>query len=453
MQHWKWSIALVAGLMAAPAQAQTFQEALVQAYNRNPALAAARAGLRAVDEGVPQALSGWRPSLTAAADAGRARRETSPASQVFGGRQDLSPLSGSLNVKQPIYSGGSTLAQTEAAEADVLSGRSDLLAAEQEALREAIVAYVDVLRDTAVVDLNRNNEQVLRRQLEATRNRFEVGEITRTDVAQAEARLSRATADRITAEGALAVSRAGFGRAIGQPPGTLAKPPALNGVPETEEQAMEIALKNNPRLNAALFLEESSRHQIRAASGALLPEVSLNASISRSEESNIRDNVSNDARVTANVAIPLYEGGGTYAQVRQLRQINNQRRLQVEDARRFVREGVTRTLENMITARANLVARRAQIDASAVALEGIQQEAEVGARTVLDVLDAEQELLDARVALVRAERDEYVASAELRGALGQLTAEALALPVERYDPSENYQRVRGKWIGLDGGLN
>ena len=178
----------------------------------------------------------------------------------------------------------------------------------------------------------------------------------------------------------------------------------------------------------------------------------MNATLSRTEENNVKDFVFKDARVTANVTVPLYEGGNAYSQVRQLRQINAQRRLQIDDARRLVRESLTAAQENLVTARANLEARRTQIEASASALAGIRQEAEVGARTVLDVLDAEQETLDARVALVRAERDEYVANADLQAALGQLTAEAMGLPVQRYDPTVNYDRVRNKWIGLDGGL-
>lgn len=440
------------GVTARAAQAESLQEALVLAYQANPALAAAQAELRAIDEGVPQALSGWRPNIAASGEVGRGWRETAPASPVFGGKSNLRPLGASLNIKQPLYNGGSTVAQTDSAEAAVLAGRFDLSAVEQQVLREAIVAYVDVLRDAAVLDLNRNNEQVLRRQLEANQNRFEVGEITRTDVAQAEARLSRATADRITAEGGFLVSRAAYSRAIGQAPGALSKPPPLPVSTDSFEQALEIAFRNNPQLNAALHREESARHQISAASGALLPELSVNATLSRNEEGSIKDFVAKDARVTANVTVPLYESGNAYSQVRQLRQINAQRRLQVDDARRLVRESLTAAQENLVTARANLEARRTQIEASVSALAGIRQEAEVGARTVLDVLDAEQETLDARVALVRAERDEYVANADLQAALGQLTAEAMGLPVQRYDPTVNYDRVRNKWIGLDGGL-
>jgi TolC family type I secretion outer membrane protein len=444
---------LLLALEPSQASAQTLPEALAFAYKNNPALLAARAKLRATDEGLPQALAGWRPSLTVSGEGGYARRETQPASPVFGGRSELKPLTATAELSQSVYSGGRTLAQTRAAEAQILAGRAELQTAEQDVLLAAVTAYTDVIRDQAVVELTRNNEQVLQKHLEATRNRFEVGELTRTDIAQAEARLSRARADRVTAEGALAASRAAFLRAVGMAPATLTPPPPLPSLPANEGEAQSVADEGNPQLLLARSLEESARHDIRAASGALLPDVSLNASLSRNEESSIRDFTTEDARVTAKVTVPIYESGLVYSQVRQLKQISDQRRKEIDDARRQVRESVTQAWEAFGTARANIAARQAQIQASTIALEGVSQEAEVGARTVLDVLDAEQELLDAKVAFARAERDEYVAGFTLLEALGRLTVRDLALPVELYDPAENYDRVRGKWFGLDDGLD
>lgn len=435
-----------------PAAAQSLNEALSAAYNNNPTLLAARASLRATDEGVPQALSNWRPTVSVTGEVGRLNQDyrQNSATQPDG---VITPRTLSLTVSQPLYRGGRTESATDAAEALVLAGRQDLASTERRVLLDAVTAYMDVVQNQAVLDLNRNNEEVLRRQLEATRERFRVGEITRTDVAQAESRLSRATADRISAEGALISSRAVLARVMGETPRTLTPPPPLPQLPGNEEEALAIAYDDNPDLLGARFREVAAKHDVRTISGALLPTVSLNGTATKADETTTSHVDYESGKIALSVTMPLYEAGSTYSQTRQRKQTHNQRRIQVEEQRRSVRQSVTQAWENLTTARSNIVARTAQVDAARIALEGVQQEAEVGSRTTLDVLDQEQEYLDARVAEVRARRDEYVAGYTLLSAVGRLGARQLALPVEFYDPETNYKRVRDKWFGTDGGLN
>lgn len=446
------AVAVSCMAMVQTAQAQSLNEVFSAAYNNNPTLLAARAALRATDEGVPQALSNWRPTVNLSNERGRQWLEYDPQSAA---NRDgvMNPNTLQLTVSQPLYRGGRTEAATDSAEALVLAGRQDLASTERRVLLDAVTAYMDVVQNQAVLDLNRNNEEVLRRQLEAVRERFRVGEITRTDVAQSESRLARATADRISSEGALVSSRAVLARVIGEMPRVLTPPPPLPQLPKSEEEALAISYDENPDLLGARFREVAAKNDVRTASGALLPTVSLNGSVSKADET-IRNNFETETKkVAVTVTVPLYEGGAVYSQTRQRKQVHNQRRIQVEEQRRAVRQAVVQAWENLSTARSNITARTSQVDAARIALEGVQQEAEVGSRTTLDVLDQEQEYLDARVAEVRARRDEYVAGFTLLSSVGRLGARTLALPVEYYDPTDNYDRVRGKWFGTDGGLN
>ena len=430
--------------MGGAAAAETLEEVLATAYSNNATLAAQRAALRAVDEGVPQALAGWRPTVDIDGSYGRTRQDSS-GSTVSSGAQTLSPLTATLSVAQPLYRGGRTRAGTRQAEATVLAARADLLATEQDVLLAAVTAYLDVLRDQAIVRLNRNNEQVLRRQLEATRDRFEVGEITRTDVAQAEARLSRATSDRIQAEGNVVSSRAALSQVTGTVAGALAAPPALSGLPTSVAEAIAIAVVESPSLLASRLSERASQHAIDAAIGNLLPTISLNGDIRRNEDSFTRGSVTESATITARITIPLYQAGAVASEVRQSRNTNNRRRLEIEETRRVVRQQVTQAWERLTTATDRVRSSTDQTRAAGIALEGVRAEAEVGLRTTLDTLDAEQELLDARVAVVIAERDQYVAAFDVREAIGRLNARALELPVEYYDPAAYYERVRRRW--------
>ena len=413
--------ACVAGMLLAPghAPAQTLFEAMLLAYRTNPTLEAERAALRSTAENVSQALSRLRPTAVLDGGAGVASRSDSR----FGGSDDM-PLSAALTVSQPVYLGGRVAAGVRRAENQVRAGRATLTATEQAVLLSVVTAYLDVLRDRAVVQLNRNNEQVLARQLRAARDRFEVGEVTRTDVAQAEARLSRAMSDRIQAEGGLTSSRANYRRAVGAEPDRLEAAPRPSDIPASHEEAVRIALSENPLLSSAMFSEAASRDAVDVSRGALLPSVSLSGDLIYSE---VQDSTTESAQLVARVTVPLYQAGTARSQVRQNRQINAQRRIQVEETRRRVVEAVTTAWHRLRTASARIVARIEQVRAADLALQGVRQETEVGSRTTLDVLNAEQELLDAQVALVRAQRDEYVAAFEVKSAIGRLTVAALGL--------------------------
>lgn len=439
-------LVLLAAANGAEASAQTLREALGLAYQTNPQLDAQRAQLRAVDEGVPQAKAGWRPTVTVSAFAG-----VEDSNRNRTADQDLIPRSGTVNVTQPLYRGGRTEAQVAAAEALVQAQRARLHSAEQTVLLQAVTSYMDVVRDQAIVELTRNNEQVLRRQLEAANDRFRVGEITKTDVAQAESRLARATSDRVSAEGNLISSRATFARVVGQMPATLDASPPIPQLPAGEDEALRIADAMHPDIQTAMFSEEAARRDIDTAFGALLPTLSLEANLSKSKEIQTEDLEVTTKNVLARLTVPLYQAGSEYALVRQRKETASQRRIEIDDQRRAVRQAVTRSWEGYNTARARIVANDEQARAARIALDGVQQEATVGSRTVLDVLDAEQELLNASVQVVTATRDRGVAAYQLLSSIGQLTAEKLGLPVDIYDPTQHYNKVRNQWIGLTPG--
>lgn len=437
-------VALLAGLGCGiePVSAETLKEALALAYDNNPRLLSSRAELRATDEFVPQALSGWRPTVTVDGQVGREWEDSSVA-----GSDDLTPRAANLGVTQPLYRGGRTVAGTRQAENQVLAQREVLESVEQDVLFEAVVAFMDVLRDEAVLRLNINNEQVLQRQLEAARDRFEVGEITRTDVAQAESRLSGANSGRIAAEGQLTTSRAIYRQVIGQMPGSLVRPGPAEDLPATEDEAIASS-DSNPNVQAAVYIERAAREGVDVVFGELLPEVSLRGDLTTGEDISQSGVQSDSAAILAQVVIPLYEAGATHSRVREAKERVSQRRQDIETQRRFAAQDATTAWRALETARSQIAAFESQVRAAEIALEGVQQEAAVGSRTVLDILDAEQELLDARVSLVRALRDEVVASYQLLAAVGRLTAADLDLPVEIYDVEEHYEEVRDKWWGV-----
>ncbi len=447
-----WGLAwlALAGALLVPdtGQAQSLEEALATAYSTNPTLLSARAQLKAVNEGVPQELSNWRPRVTVNASAGKQRDE--PDGPAGAGNQNLTPRTAGINVTQSLYRGGRTVAGTKRAEADVLAERENLKSIEQDVLLNAATSYMNVWRDQSVLDLTINNEKVLERQLEASRDRFQVGEITRTDVAQSESRLARATAERITAEGDLATSRAVFQEVIGIFPVVLEAPVPLGNLPLSQEEIAAAAAAGEPGLLAAKFAEESARHQVRATIGELLPEASLVGDITHSNETALEDASSESYRIQAQIAIPLYQQGLVSSRVREDKQVASQRRVQIDEARRAAEQNAIASWEDLQTALAQIISFQAEVDSSRIALEGVRQENAVGARTILDILDAEQEFLDAQVRLVVARRDDLVAGYEVLSAMGRLTAADLGLPVEIYDPVKDYEAVRNKWFGLSG---
>ena len=438
---------------ARPAAAQTLQEALALAYSNNPTLQSARAQLRAVDENVPQALAGWRPTVQVTGSFGQSTQSVVGAALPGNNAQTRTPwrsrdtVSTQAAVTQPIYRGGRTTASTRRAENQVLAQRARLIATEQQVLQDTVNTYVAVIRDQEEVRLQINNEQVLTRQLQATNERFRVGEITRTDVAQAESRLAGSRASRADAEGRLQQSRATFARLVGQPPQRLVAPQPLRVPVASAQEAGTIASQNNPNVVASLFDEAAARDLVDVNFSTLLPQVSVTGALSRNDNSTTDGIRQNGSSVTANLTVPLYQGGAEHAQVRQARQSAQQARQVVEDQRRAATQQATQAWETLTAARAQVESVRAQIRAAEIALDGVQREAIVGSRTTLDVLNAEQELLNARVSLVRALANVITASHSVASSLGRLTARDLSLPVQIYDMEAYYREVRNRWAG------
>ena len=323
---------------------------------------------------------------------------------------------------------------------------------EQQVLAATASAYVHVARDTAAVDLSVENEEVLERQLRATRARFKAGQVTRTDLLQAEARVADALVSRIDAEGSLEVSRAAYESLTGAWPGTLKFPDMTAfAVPETREAALVLALQGNPGILHSEAQTSAARHDIRAARGALLPRLSLDGSVGREWEPNSSFSRTDNAEAMLKLTVPLYQSGAEYARVRELQQVAAQRRRETDAAHRSVREAVLQGWKRLQTARARAGALESSVTANAAALEGVEREAASGARTVLDVLDAEQELYRARVRQLRARADAAVATFELLRAVGRMNAPDLNLETPAYDPAAHASKVRGKWIGFGAG--
>jgi outer membrane protein len=428
------------------AQADSLFEAMEAAYTSNPALLAERAGQRATDEAVPQAVAGWRPTLNGQGTYGYQETETDTSGGVA--QSDSRPLTGSLTLTQNIFTGGRTLYGTRQARESVKAGRESLRDVEQTTLLNAVTAFMDVLRNEALVELQEKNVKVLKRELEATEDRFRVGELTRTDVAQAEARLSLAEATFISSQVELVSSRSAYVRIVGREPGTLDAPPPLPPLPASQAEAMQIAIDNNPSLAAVRHAERAAKHAVTVAKGALLPSVSLQASYDYSDNPTAAIDRNEEASVTAVLSVPLYQGGAEYSTIRQAKQTHAQNRLNVAGTLRQVEEAVVNAWEQLRLTQASIRSNSAEVRANEIALEGVRQEFQVGSRSTLDVLNAEQELVDAQVSLVRSHRDEYVAGYSLISATGQVSAQKLDLNVPIYDPKDNYDEVSGSWIGF-----
>jgi outer membrane protein len=446
-RHLLAACAMATGFIADPAAAETLTDALVDTYNSNPQILAERSNLRAVDEGVPQALAGWRPTVTVTGSAGPQQIANQPPS-IAGPSFAAITKTADLNITEQVYSGGKTLAQTAQAEKNIAAERARLVATEETVFLSVIQAYLDVVRDQATLDLTINNEQVLRRQLEATSDQFRVGSVTRTDVAQAEARLAAATASRLQAEGNLKVSRANYERAVGHPPAKLTQPGLRPILPASREDAVHLAATNNPNVVAAVFTEDAARDQIDIVRSQLLPSVAIVGDANRQVDTVAPDHEITQGSLIARVTVPLYEGGAVYSQTRQAQQVVGQRFSQTDDARRAAVQAATQAFEQIATGRAQAISLRSTIKAAEIALEGVRQEATVGSRTVLDVLNAEQELFTDRVQLVTNQHDLALAEFTLSQQIGQLTALDLRIPVKLYDADMHYRSIRQKWIGF-----
>lgn len=450
---------------AAGARAEFIEDALADAYRTNPQLAAQRATLRAVDETVPQALANWRPTVTVTGQAGIARdntRQEKTTTAIAPGQSgwvnndtsiktSLTKVmrqagSATLQIVQPIYRGGRTTAQISQAENNVQQNRALLQQTEQTVLQDAATAYMNLVRDLQTLQLNINNEQNLAKQLQATRDRFQVGDVTRTDVAQAESSLANAVAGRIQAEGNVTASRATFVRVIGRQPGTLQPAQPLATLPGTAEAAA-IAAANAPNVVAARFAAASARNTVDLLAGQKLPTVSLQGDALRQYQTSSLGQRRDTFDILAVLSIPIYQAGLIDAQTRAAKQTAGQLRLSIDDTLNRARESATTFFQQLNTARSRITSFETQVRASSIALDGVLQEARVGSRTVLDTLNAQQDLLNAQTNLVSSQRDAVVASYALKGAIGQLSAQVLGLKVEVYDPTVYYEQTRGRWIG------
>ncbi len=439
--------ALFAGAIGA--RAETLEEALVSAYNTNPQLLAERANISATDEGVPQALAGWRPTVQFTGSAGWEQLEnTPPAPPSAPAHLTDQPKTADVNITQPIYQGGGTVAKTAAAEQTVEAERARYAALEGTIFFNSVQSYFDVLRDQATVNLNINNEQVLRRQLEATQDQFRVGSLTRTDVAQAEARLAAARASRQQAEGTLANDRANFARFVGHAPQNLAQPELRPVLPLTRDETLTLAATKNPTVQAAIFTEEAARSTVVATRAQLLPSLNLVTDLNRAQETVTNGRETTTGSVVFRVTMPLYEGGQIYSQTRQAEEKVAQSIGLTDDARNAAVQAATQAWETIQSARASAFSLQSTIGADEVALEGVRQEQQVGARTILDVLNQQQELFSDQVSLVDAQHDLAVAEYNLAQQIGTLSAVNLGLPVKLYDVREHYDSVRNKWIGF-----
>jgi outer membrane protein len=453
-------------LTAQQASTETLDEALASAYRYNPRIDAERARLRATDESVPQARSGYMPRIDGGANVGildirdRQRSEAVARGATFDpntGRVTTSARSGdtiyprdySIGLQQNIFDGFRTSNSVAEAEANVRAGRETLREVERQVLLDAATAYMDVIRDKAIVRLQENNVKVLTRELTATTDRFEVGEVTRTDVSQAKARRARSVSDLDLARGNLKSARARYERVIGNPPRSLVEPRLpWNLLPKSLDEALSIGVNENPLVIQALYLEQASRHNVDVIRGELLPSVTLDASYRNgfSESSNLAE--SERTELTGRVNVPIYQGGEVSARVRASKHTHVSRLQEVEDARTQVREEIITAWAAFQTTQAQLVSDRTQVEANQTALTGVREEEKVGQRTLLDVLNAEQELLDAQVSLAETRRNNIVAAYALLSAIGRFSADVIGVTATVYDPEIHYMEVRRKWWGI-----
>jgi outer membrane protein len=434
-----------ASLGADRADATTIQEALAAAYASNPALLAERAKLRATDEDVPQALSGWRPTVTVTGTAGAAGGNLKQAGVTTKLGRDIA--TGQVVLTQPLFTGGRTRAKTNQAENTVRGERARLIATEQQTLVNAVNAYVGVIQDEQLLQLNINNVQVLTRQLQATNDRYRVGELTRTDVAQAEAALAGGQAQVQTAAGNLATARATYVQVIGSAPDKLVEPQPLSLPTKARQDAITLASASNPSVIAALFDNAAAKDAVNVAFSALAPTVSVQGTYGRSANAQFADTWQYSPAVVATLTVPIYQGGAEYSAVRQARQTEQQTRKTVDDARRTAAQQASQAWDTLIAARAAAESQRAAVRANEIALQGVEQEAIVGSRTTQDVLNQQQQLLGAQTTLVQDLASLVVASYSLAGTVGRLTARDLSLQVPLYDETKYYEEVRNAWFG------
>jgi len=439
-----------------PVLADTIEAALVRAYQTNPQLNAQRSQVRSTDENVPQALSGYRPKVAVTASAGVQYTDT--LSTAGGSATNLSrvvthgvnaPRTAGLTVTQTLFNGQQTANRTRAAESQVSASREALRVLEQTVLLSAATVYMDYLRDSAIVEVQKSNVRVLEQTLKQTKDRFNVGEVTRTDVAQSEAQLAAGRTQLTTAESNLVTTKANFRRIIGSEPVALAPgSPVDRYLPASLAAAVELGLIQNPNVTSAMFGIDVSFLQVKVAEGALFPTVTLQTSVQQAYETTMTLQRSFGASTLAQLSVPIYQGGGEFSLIRQSKETLAQQRLVLEQTRDQARANVVQAWGQLDAGKASVQSAQAQVTASEIALNGVREEAKAGQRTTLDVLNAQQALVNARVALVTAQHDRVVASYSVLNAVGRLSPIVLNLPTEVYDPSVHYHQVRDSWVGV-----
>lgn len=425
-------------LSTAPAAAVTLAEALVSAYLNNPTLNAERARLRATDEGVPQALAGYRPTVTGSGSASRGSSSTTGIT---------SSQSLSLTIEQPIFAGHRTVNSVKVAETAVLAGREALRSAESDTLLAAVNAFMNLVQAQAVLNLRNQDVEFLREQVRAAEDRLNVGEGTRTDVAQTNARLAAGQSQYNAAAAALNAAIAVYQQVIGSMPKSLGNADAVDTMlPGSLEASLAAAMASHPLIQAASYNIDIADYNVKVNEAALLPTASVSGSVSHTASSTLGP--SNSASVMGKVSVPIFSGGELASKVRQAKETLGQRRIEHDAVRDAVRQAAISAWGSLDAARAQVRAANAQVSAEQLVLSGVIEERKVGQRTTLDVLNAQQELLSARVAQVSAQHDRVVAAYALMAAVGMLSVEKLGLKVPRYDPTAHYGQVRDKWGGL-----
>jgi outer membrane protein len=440
----------------APVLADTIEGALVQAYQGNPQLNAQRAQVRSTDETVPQALSGYRPKVAVSASAGYQYMDSlslqgsTPQQKVITELHGATPpRSAGLTVTQTLYNGNQTANRTRAAEAQVSGSREALRVLEESVLFSAASIYMDYLRDSATVEVNKSNVRVLEQTLKQTRDRFNVGEVTRTDVAQSEAQLAAGKTQELQSESQLNTTRSNYRRIIGSEPQNLAPgSPVDRFLPKTLQQAVDISLIENPNVTAAMYGIDVNFLTVKVNEGALLPTVSLQASALQQYDTTTVAQRTFTAGVTTNLTVPLYQGGSEYSLIRQSKENLAQQRLTLEQTRDQTRANTVTAWGQLEAGKAQVISAQSQVTASEIALNGVREEAKAGQRTTLDVLNAQQALVNARIALVTAQHDRVVASYSVLQAVGRLQPQVLGLNTTIYDPSVHYHQVRDSWFGM-----
>ena len=436
--------------LPALSRAESLPEALVRAYQDNPQLNVERAKLRGTDENVSQALAGYRPQVTVGLSSGLiAVRNLLPDSSTQSAL--LKPWTAGITINQTLFNGFKTSSTVRQAEAQVKAGREALRAVEQGVLLDGATAYMSVLSNQSLVEAQRLNVTFLRQTLDTTRTRLRVGDVPPTDVAQAEARVARATADLNNAEVALAVSQATYAEVIGVRPGHLvAAEPADRLLPKSRDDAIAIARRENPTIVGATFDLDAAQFQVSIAESSLYPTLGVQGNVSRNVQTDttLGTTTSNQASVMGTLNVPIYDGGVAASQVRQAKEGLMQMRTQLDRVRRQAETAATAAWVTHEGAKVGLAAAQAEVRAAQVALDGVQKEAQAGKRTTLEVLNSQQDLMQARARLIAAQQDRVVASYTLLSALGRLNRVHLALNSPDYDPQVHYQQVRDAWHGL-----